>query len=192
MCNMAIQFQSSASSASQVNKLLDSLLPGNSVSSTDQQRDNVTSTSQIINMAQKKLKPEEIRRIQKKERHIKRQKIRKQRDQKDQVESTAKYELLQQHAKTGNLTNREKKELKKLINRNVVSLQSWKTEAADQIEDLQREILQLKNTDRSKKRVKQKVLGKDLYKKKLERKYPGLTPGLAPVGLSDSDDSDDE
>ena len=84
------------------------------------------------------------------------------------------------------------KELKKLINRNVVSLQSWKTEAADQIEDLQREILQLKNTDRSKKRVKQKVLGKDLYKKKLERKYPGLTPGLAPVGLSDSDDSDDE
>ncbi|CEP20937.1 unnamed protein product [Cyberlindnera jadinii] len=189
---MAIQFQSSASSASQVNKLLDSLLPGNSVSSTDQQRDNVTSTSQIINMAQKKLKPEEIRRIQKKERHIKRQKIRKQRDQKDHVESTAKYELLQQHAKTGNLTNREKKELKKLINRNVVSLQSWKTEAADQIEDLQREILQLKNTDRSKKRVKQKVLGKDLYKKKLERKYPGLTPGLAPVGLSDSDDSDDE
>ena len=96
MCNMAIQFQSSASSASQVNKLLDSLLPGNSVSSTDQQRDNVTSTSQIINMAQKKLKPEEIRRIQKKERHIKRQKIRKQRDQKDHVESTAKYERVEE------------------------------------------------------------------------------------------------
>lgn len=184
---MVLSFGDSSKSANTVNRLLDNVFPGHSTAVTK----IGTSGAQIINTAQKKLKPEEVRRIQKKEKLAQRHQMRQKQQVRAKVESVARYDLLKQHAKDGKLTPDEKKELKILVNKNVVSLQSWRTDAEDEMVDIQREILELKKKDSSKKRSKKKVTAQEIYKKKQEQKYPGLTPGLAPVGMSDSD-SDDE
>lgn len=189
---MAIQFASASKSSSTVSKLLDTVLPGHSIRT--EKTSAVSSKSQIINTAQKKLKPEEVRRLQKKEKLVVRQQVKDKREQRERVESVARYELLQQHAKDGKLTLDEKKELKRLINKNIVSVQSWRTDAEDEMVDVQKQILELKKTDYANKKSKKKqsiISAQNMYKKKLEKKYPGLTPGLAPVGMSDSD-TDDE
>jgi hypothetical protein len=184
---MALTFTNSTKSSSTVNKLLDSVLPGHSTAG----KISVSSKSQIINTIQKRLKPEEVRRIQKKERLVQRRQVRQKREERERVESISRYQLLKQHAKDGKLSRDEKIELKKLVNRNVISVQSWRTDVEDEIVDLQKEILDLKKSDYSRKRSKKKINAQEVYKKKQEKRYPGLTPGLAPVGMSDSD-SDDE
>jgi hypothetical protein len=96
------------------------------------------------------------------------------------------------------LTESEKKELKRLISKNVVNLQSWRADIDEDLEDIQSSILELKNQgvhvkSKKKRTINKKVSEKELYdkrKKSQENRYPGLTPGLAPVDLEDSDSDD--
>ncbi|GMM35369.1 Rrt14 protein [Saccharomycopsis crataegensis] len=104
-----------------------------------------------------------------------------------------------------NLNQEEKKLINSLIDGNVKTVQSWKDagdsddDTEEQIKKLQGDILALKNAKQRNKGAKnakkrnnefsmeQKINGKI----KRAHAYPGLTPGLAPVGLDDSDEESD-
>jgi hypothetical protein len=195
-----ITFKSNTSASSTVNNLLDSVLPGHSSSAGLKKFTSITSTSQIINASstKKNLKPEDIRRLKKKERLTQRSLIKKQSSKQDALYEKARYELLISHSNSNTLTESEKKELKRLISKNVVNLQSWRADIDEDLEDIQSSILELKNQgvhvkSKKKRTINKKVSEKELYdkrKKSQENRYPGLTPGLAPVDLEDSDSDD--
>ncbi|CAI6452271.1 BPK_HP2_G0024520.mRNA.1.CDS.1 [Saccharomyces cerevisiae] len=101
---------------------------------------------------------------------------------------------LKKHQQEGTLTDHERKYLNKLIKRNSQNLRSWdlEEEVRDELEDIQQSILKdtvsTANTDRSKRRrFKRKQFKEDIKESDFvkDHRYPGLTPGLAPVGLSD-------
>lgn len=191
-----ITFKDQGSVSSTVNKLLESVLPGHSTQVS--KKTTINSKSQIINesSSKKNLKPEEIRRLKKKERLNQRKLIKKSSQKKEELEESAKYELLLKHSKEGTLSNDEKIELKKLIKKNIINLQSWKTEIDEDLEEMENEITDLKKNDqyiRKRRRIPKRIASKEFYEdieqaqKNQQKRYPGLTPGLAPVDMNDSD-----
>lgn len=84
---------------------------------------------------------------------------------------------------------KEKTILKKR-QQNLKKLETWK--AQEEVRELEEEILEQKQVRQSMKRARSGVKsstsmsGDDVYRSK-DRNYPGLTRGLAPVGLEDED-----
>lgn len=107
----------------------------------------------------------------------------------------AQRRVLKEHSSSGKLTREEALELKKYVKKNVVDLASWQVED-DDMQEIQNDILELKSKDNRqrgkniKKRTGSKENARDIYKENMIR-YPGLTPGLAPVGMDDEDEDSD-
>lgn len=201
-----ISFQDTQKSQTSVGKILSSVLPahrnlitttGPKVSTKNSKiaikKKATLSTSQIINAQQKKIDPETLRRLQKKQKIKKKKEVRQLRETKERLDSKARFEVLKKHHDEGTLSPKEKSEYKMLIMKNIANVESWKNEMDDEVVDVQKEILELRGLGvrRKEKRKSQAIKAKELYDKKGEKRYPGLTPGLAPVGMGDSDDEDE-
>ncbi|CDR45591.1 CYFA0S19e00694g1_1 [Cyberlindnera fabianii] len=186
---MTITFTKNSKTTGSLNRLLETVLPGHTTNTALKP----TSSSQIINSTQKKLKPEFVRRQRKKEKLEQRKNVKLERLSREQVEAQARYDVLLQHSKHGTLTTDEKKELKRLIKKNVVNVQSWRMENEEELKEIQQDIMELQKTEytRVKRRPTTKRLdATQLYNKKQAKRFPGLTPGLAPVDMEDSDEED--
>lgn len=136
----------------------------------------------------------------KKAKRAQKQAIKKKAAENKALEKKVKLQIIQQHidridkeGKSGDyqLTEEEKTMINSLIDKNVKNVQSWKdSEILEEIKQLQEEILKLKEGS-SRKKESDREIQMGGKKKKKDHAYPGLTPGLAPVDLEDSD-SDEE
>lgn len=86
-------------------------------------------------------------------------------------------------------------ELQDIIKTKTSKLRSWENVHDEEFKLLEKQVLQLADKDLSRrKKVKLKNQKKMDFNRKLQRgiiAYPGLTPGLAPVDLTDDDDESD-
>lgn len=139
--------------------------------------------------------------IKKKEKIQNKNKLKHRQLQLQKLEKEAKLQVLKNHKENNTLTEREEAYLEKLAKRTTKNASSWDLEDDDKEEslELQEYILKSmasnKNHVRSKKRRNKGKQFKEEIKNSnnvSDHRYPGLTPGLAPVGLSDEEESSDE
>ncbi|KAM3160772.1 Regulator of rDNA transcription 14 [Lachancea thermotolerans] len=196
---------SSASAKAQataaVNNVLSLVLPGSAKidhNSTKRQNNSKGSKAQLINANLKKavrVRERDAHSIKKREQRNRRKLQRARQLVEDKVDQQAKLDILRKHREEDSLTAKERKFLNKVINKNVRDLKSWDVDA-EELHELQESVL--RNTSQSsslqKRKRKQRRDDFDESKKPVsgDHRYPGLTPGLAPVGLSDEEDSDEE
>lgn len=191
-----------------VNKLLGSLLPGAKKLVTG---DAVRVTSRNGHKGSKaKLIDRNLKRmvelqerdelsLRKRQKKQKIRAIKSNRADRESIEQAAKLKVLQEHRKNGNLSVKERKYLNKLAERNARSANKWELEDEDkeELRELQERIIsQTSSSDVSKRsqarRKRVKKFKEEIKPVAADRRYPGLTPGLAPVGLSDEEESSDE
>ncbi|CAI4064421.1 hypothetical protein SKDZ_09G0440 [Saccharomyces kudriavzevii ZP591] len=200
--SQASKFQATSA----INGLLSSLLPGvpkiraNSVKAGV----NNGSKAQLIDRNLKKrveLQNRDVHKIKKRSKLAKKRLVKKHKCDKERLEQLAKYQVLKKHQEEGTLTEHEKKYLNKLIRRNSQNLRSWdlREEVRDELNDIQQYILKqtvsTTNAERSqRRRSKRKQFKEDIAQSDSvkDHRYPGLTPGLAPVGASDEEESSEE
>lgn len=194
-----------------VNSLIKRILPGMqkiAVHNKDKKKSKFKqkgSTAQFIDRNLKEsveLNEKNVFLSKKRERKVRKQENKSKRAHNEKLEQQARLQLLVKHQAEGTLTDTECDYLSKLTKRNVLNAKAWDLDEDDEDEsiELQRYILEKlsesQKDSRSLNRRKRVKLFKEEIKEKantsLERKYPGLTPGLAPVGLSDEESSDDE
>ncbi|CAL9727847.1 regulator of rDNA transcription protein 14 [Monosporozyma unispora] len=190
-----------------VNSLLAKVLPGSQNIKTGSKSKNHTkkgSKAQLIdaNLKQRvQLQQRDTLRIKKKQKQAARDKIKHRKLALESLERNAKLQILESHRQKGTLTHREKEYVAKLVKSNVAKVKALDVtqEEKDELKDLQNFILanDNKNTLRSKKRrSKIKQFREDITssgkKSVVDHRYAGLTPGLAPVGLSDEEESSSE
>lgn len=193
---------------SSVNDILAKVLPGmKKVKPANETKTSKSkgSKAQLIDHNLKKmiaLQQRDVHKIKKKEKTSKKNALKNRQTQLLKLEKNAKLQVLQQHLKTGTLTEHETEYINKLTKRTVRNAKSWdmNDEEKEESLELQEYILQNqsqnKNRERSNKRRKrvkafkeQKNTDDELV---TDHRYPGLTPGLAPVGMSDEEESSDE
>lgn len=190
-----------------VNSLLAKVLPGSQTIKTGSKSRTTSkkgSKAQLIDASLKQrvlLQQWDVLRIKKKQKQAAKEKIRHRKVALESLERNAKLQILESHRQKGTLTHREKQYVDKLVKSNVSKVQSLDAtqEEREELKDLQTFILSNdnKNTLRSKKRrSKVKQFKEDLApsgkKSAVDHRYAGLTPGLAPVGLSDEEESSSE
>ncbi|CCK73043.1 Rrt14p KNAG_0M01900 [Huiozyma naganishii CBS 8797] len=189
--------------------LLSRVLPGcgksNSGKKKQSEGSKKGSKAQLIDRHLKErisLQKRDALKIKRKEKKIQYNKVKHQKLEDKKLEQAAKLKVLEKHRADGTLTSREKLYLDKLLKKNIQAAKSWSLDDADreELSELQNFILsnsaESKNAIRSRKRrsrVKQfKENIRESTNNVADYKYPGLTPGLAPVGLSDEEESSDE
>ena len=141
--------------------------------------------------------------ILKKQKQRLRKSIKQSTKDKKQLIQNATLQNLKEHFKKGNLTADEQKQLNKMIKKEVMKLKQWDIdyEVKEDLKELQHDIL-LVTDSKYAESLKRQQLKKSKNKKKtssiktdsLVSQYKGLTPGLAPVDMEDSDSEefDDE
>ncbi|KAL3234429.1 Regulator of rDNA transcription protein 14 [Nakaseomyces bracarensis] len=186
-----------------VNNVLATLLPGAaavSVSKHSKKNGKVSKAHLIDSNLKKRLELHErdVQGIKRKEKKLRKAELKKRRVLEEEREQIAKKNILAKHKKEGNLSKREKEYLQALAKRNTKNLKAWDLDEeteADFIE-VQNHILETsgrthKKSNKRRQRVKE--FKEELSTKSFtDHRYPGLTPGLAPVGLSDEEESSDE
>ncbi|CCC71182.1 hypothetical protein NCAS_0G02950 [Naumovozyma castellii] len=196
---------------SAVNSLLSNILPGSSkikVRNEDQltsRKKQKKSKAQLIDQNLKKrveLQERDVFKIKKKEKKQQKNKIKSRKVEHQQLDQLAKLEVLKKHKKEGTLTPREQEYLNKVIKLNTASAKSWELddEEKEELKEIQKFILDKTTSSRdlkrkSKRRNKVKQFKEDIKQSTnnvSDHRYPGLTPGLAPVGLSDEEESSEE
>ncbi|AAS53056.2 AER376Wp [Eremothecium gossypii ATCC 10895] len=138
-------------------------------------------------------------RLQEKER-LRRQRQRAEREarqQASQAEQEAKLAALERHQETGRLTKEEKRYLNKRTRQGAARARTWDLDEdeADEAAALQSQILDRIGSASGAGRVRKQRrarIREALPKASEDRRYAGLTPGLAPVGMSDEESSDEE
>lgn len=138
--------------------------------------------------------------ILKKQKQKLRKSIKQSTKDKKQLIENATLQNLKEHFKNNNLTKDEQKQLNKMIKKEVMKLKQWDIdyEIKDDLKELQHDIL-LVTDSKYAESLKRKQLKKNKNKKKsssiksdsLVAQYKGLTPGLAPVDLEDSDSEEE-
>lgn len=196
---------SSAASKSQtestVNKLLATYLPGTTVDETRSQAWNnsrASSTQQIQHETKRsKLAPHEVKKINKLNKARLNKLVLKNQAESKRVAKLAKYDLIKNRHRE-DLTVEEQKYLKKLIKRNVNSVnrvsEILDLEVKEELDAVKSGILDKLNTRNNRKsKASSKEKRNEQFQEKIKKgfiSYPGLTPGLAPVGLNDDSDED--
>lgn len=181
--------------ADTVNKLFESMLPGTRVLHGTSQ---VSTTECFHREARKeKLLPEQIKKLNKMQKSKQNKQVSKKVLKDKKFNKMMKYKLIKSHKDRNDLTEEEQKFLRKLIKKNSSAVRR----AGDvddmlikeEIDELRSEILALENekNDRSNAKINENRL--QAFKEKISSgtlSYPGLTPGLAPVGLDDESDEE--
>ncbi|SCU88381.1 LADA_0E09802g1_1 [Lachancea dasiensis] len=188
-----------------VNSVLSWMLPGSprvddNTRSSLKNRSKKGSKAQLINQNLKKavrVRERDAQGIKKREMKARKKQIRAKQVLEDEAEQRAKLEVLQKHREEGTLTQKERKFLNKVIARNVRDFKSWDSQD-DDLRDLQDAVLEYHHSHGSRaiggksKKKRGFVEESPASARTADHRYPGLTPGLAPVGLSDEEESDGE
>ncbi|EDO18264.1 hypothetical protein Kpol_1039p13 [Vanderwaltozyma polyspora DSM 70294] len=194
-----------------VNSLLSNILPGaNKMRKSNDNNNNKknskgTSKAQLIDRNLKRnleIMDLDTHKFTKKNKIKKNKKIKKNVIKQNELKEIADLEIFKKHKIENNLTLSEKKKLNKIISKNLNKIKSRELDSDDQeeLDDVQKFILdQTSNSQSYNKSKKRKTRRKEFKEFKnpdknssMDHRYPGLTPGLAPVGLSDEEDSSDE
>lgn len=190
-----------------VNSLLSKVLPGSQnikVGKRSKKNNSKGSKAQLIDTHLKQrlyVQQRDTLRIKKKQKQLEKDKIKHRKNALETLERKAKLQILETHRQKGTLTRREKEYVDKLVKSNVSKVKSLDVtkEQKQELRDLQSFILAQdnKNNLRSRKRrTRVKQFKEDLTssgkKSVVDHRYAGLTPGLAPVGLSDEEESSSE
>ncbi|CUM64348.1 uncharacterized protein PRCAT00001950001 [Priceomyces carsonii] len=178
-----------------VNKLIGQILP-DLIKKDDSAKRKVFSKAEIVDMQVKKKTPSasEVRRKNLKNKKSKNKSIRKSLKESQDFTKLAKYNIIKQRKANNKLTVEEEKYLKKLVRKNAVAVNKLSEfedyETKSEFNKIQRDILRdsLKEYDNKKKRKQSKKAEFDDKIRNGLISYPGLTPGLAPVDLEDSDE----
>ncbi|WPK27562.1 hypothetical protein PUMCH_004955 [Australozyma saopauloensis] len=178
-----------------VNKLFESMLPGTRVLPGSNQ---ISTTESFHREATKqKLLPEEIRKINKTQKSKQNKQVNKKVLKDKKFTKLMKYKLIKSHKDKDDLTEEEQKFLRKLIKKNSSAIRRAgdvdDMMIKEEIDELRSEILLLENEKYDRSNAKQKENRLQAFKEKIASgtvSYPGLTPGLAPVGLDDESDEE--
>lgn len=191
-----------------VRGLLNKLLPGaaqsaeNEVQKTKQKQKG--SKAQLIDRNLKRrvqLQELDVDKLKKRQSRIRRRDLQRQRRSQEELKELAELEIFEKHRKEGKLTEKEVKRLNRLVSTNAEKAKSWELDE-DEKEDfleLEKYILdKTTNANRVTKSQKRRQKKKQFTERtrgvssSMDRRYPGLTPGLAPVGMSDEEESSEE
>ncbi|SCU86411.1 LAME_0D06018g1_1 [Lachancea meyersii CBS 8951] len=187
-----------------VNNVLSQILPGcakidgNTSRPSRSKRASKGSKAQLISQNLKnaaRVREQDAHGIKKKELKKRKKQIKAKLAHEDKMDQNAKLQILQKHQEQGTLTQKERKFLNKVIGRNVRDLKSWDMEGEETLSELQESILDSRSKQgsaRSKKGRKDFREAQSSKAQTSDHRYAGLTPGLAPVGLSDEEESDGE
>ncbi|SMN18635.1 similar to Saccharomyces cerevisiae YIL127C RRT14 Putative protein of unknown function [Maudiozyma saulgeensis] len=196
---------------SAVNGILSKILPGmkeiqpnKNNNLINKQKKNKGSKAQLIDHNLKKmisLQKRDIYKIKKKEKLQKKNALKERQIDYNKLEKNAKLKVLQKHKLDGKLTEKEAEYLDKLTKKSIKNAKSWDLDDEEREEslELQEYILKNKSTNKNharsnKRRQKIKQFKEDIQDSNTvsDHRYAGLTPGLAPVGLSDEEESSSE
>lgn len=181
-----------------VGKLLSEILPESSIRKT--KNETQLAAAQMLALEEqstRRLSKKEIRRANMKEKARRRKESRQVREREAKLNKEAKYYVSRTHEKTGTLLLEEEKYLQKLMKKNLNAIKRVSDiddeEVQEQLDALRKEILEssLKEYNRKKKRKQDKRA--NTFQEKVKKgmiSYPGLTPGLAPIDLEDSEDEE--
>lgn len=196
MCNEGMSFSSQSSkllAESTLQKFLLGIVP---VEAVQAGKARSQSKAQAVNnqLKARALSADEVRRLQKKAKLKQQRKLKKQQEEATRVKKVAKHQIIKSHKENKELTVEEEKYLNKIVKRNANSLSRLSEiedyELKSELESLQDEILAAqRQTNRKTKQKLKKDFNEKLKRGKIS--YPGLTPGLAPVGLDDDDEDSD-
>ncbi|CCH61429.1 hypothetical protein TBLA_0E03750 [Henningerozyma blattae CBS 6284] len=193
-----------------LNGILSKVLPGSSkLTTTSSKKYNKKfkgSKAQLINNTLKKrveLQKRDVIKIRKNERKLRKQQMKSKKLEKMNLEQMAKLEILKKHQMENSLTTAEQKYLNKLVRKNESNLKSWELDEEDkeELQELQDYIigkvsksskLSRRKGKGNKRQVNDELIATIDADDGSDRAYPGLTPGLAPVDLSDEEDSSEE
>lgn len=190
-----------------VNKLLSKMLPGAQQMNLRSRKSNGKkgSKAQLIdqNLKQRVLVQErDTLRIKKKQRKQQKSALKDRKLVMEKLDQAAKLRILQKHRANNTLTEKEQEYLDRLLKKRVNDAQSWSMNEENKHEllEVQDFILSKNSNNRNsirsanrRKKVKQfKEEIKESKSNVSDHRYPGLTPGLAPVGLSDEEESSSE
>lgn len=143
----------------------------------------------------------DVEKLKKRQSRIRRRELLKQRRSQEEIKELAELEVLERHRKEGKLTKKEKKYLNRLVNVNSERARSWELDEDEKEDLLELEKYILDKTtsanrvEKSQRRRNKKKQFSDKQKSVsplMARRYPGLTPGLAPVDMSDEEESSEE
>lgn len=196
---------SKARTKSTVNKLFENVLPGSNIVLAPA---NPLSSTEVISkhINKKNLSKNDITKLNKAERAKRNKQIKKKLQSDKKFLKLVKYNIIKAHKDAGStaLSPEEQKYLLKLIKKNSNSVkrnaEAIDTDIQEEIDELQNEIIEMSNEkynrlrDR-KKDTRLKTFDPDADPEDLDSDqvaYPGLTPGLAPVGMDDDEDSEEE
>lgn len=145
-------------------------------------------------LSTKRMSAEDLARIQKRAKLKRNRHIRQKQEMAKKVNKIAKHHVIKSHKEANTLTAEEQKYLNKVVKRNAGAL-SRLSEIEDyelklELANLQEDILAVNKKQRRSKQRLNKDFNDKIKRGKIS--YPGLTPGLAPVGMDDEDDSDSE
>lgn len=195
---------------SSINDLINNLLPNvtnideNGGKKKQSNIENLTNTYKDLDS--NRLTAAELKRLKKKQRNKTNKELNKNARSNIKINEKAKIKIIQNRIKNVNsqagpkdynLTSEEKKLINNLIDNNVESLK-LSDRPKEELGQLELEILAM--TDKQKTKfdsTKNKRLAEVSMQKRINGQmkrvhaYPGLTPGLAPVDLDDSDDESD-
>lgn len=179
-----------------VNRMLGDLLPGSAMGSDSPAKSRPAAQALSREIEHDKLSKEQIlqrQRLRKLQKKKELQKTRRAAEENRKLEKQAKYELIKKHKEQGTLREEEEKYLNKLVKKNIRNIQKASEvddeEIDSEIKRLRKEILGWEKEREDRRKVDKRK--KKAFNEKIKKgviSYPGLTPGLAPVGLEDSDD----
>ncbi|SJM87988.1 related to Regulator of rDNA transcription 14 [Zygosaccharomyces bailii] len=187
-----------------VNRLLVRMLPGVSHDNGGKMEKNKKgSKAQLIDRNLKRrvqLQELDVTKLKKKQSKIKRREVRNQKRNLEHLEQLARLKVFEKHKKRGNLTEEELTHLNEIVELNHQKAKSWEMdeENKEDLFHLQKYILKGTVGDSGRSRSnKRRERTKNFNERKgasasVTRRYPGLTPGLAPVDMSDEEESSEE
>lgn len=193
--------------ANAVNKLLTKMLPGAQQMSLGSRKNNnkKDSKAQLIDKNLKQrivLQERDSLRIKKKQRRQQKNALKGRKLAMQKLDQAAKLRILQKHKEENKLTEREQEYLDILLKKRVKDAQSWSMNEENNHEllEVQEFILNESSKNRNSIRTSNRRKKVKEFKEKIsesksavaDHRYPGLTPGLAPVGLSDEEESSSE
>lgn len=187
-----------------VNRLLVRMLPGVSRDNGGKvEKNKKGSKAQLIDRNLKRrvqLQELDVAKLKKKQTRIKRREVKNQKRNLEHLEQLARLKVFEKHKKRGNLTEDELTRLNEIVEMNQQKAKSWEMDEENKEDLLYLQKYILKGTvgaggrSRSNKRRERT---KNFNERKgasalMTRRYPGLTPGLAPVDMSDEEESSEE
>ncbi|AET40159.1 Rrt14p Ecym_5404 [Eremothecium cymbalariae DBVPG len=181
-----------AQASGAVRDVLESVLPG-AVGCREfggRRRNGRGSQAAVVNRVLSQrgvIQGQDVDRVKKQQREEQRRRVRREQRLREELEAEAKMERLQRHRSAGRMSKEERAYVGGMVRRNEQLLRTW--DKGEEVAELEGQVLQ-DMRGASGKRQKRKR-GRAMCQKKQgsNEQQLRLTPGLAPVGASDEEDT---